>query len=452
MKRLIFILTLLVSNNSFSQDLKESTIISSNFSTFQLLDDNPCSSEYVKNTQKANSKFNFLRLESCGDEDKSKLKGYVYCVIICNDTIYNTPLESINLFKLPSEEFLKKYKKLKPIEKLNLESNNRQENKKYYEILREETRKKNEETKRIEEEKKKIELEEIRKKELEKQEKIKAEKLIQDIEKAKNDSIIEIELRDKLSAYLEVGARNNKLIEQFLKRGKENGGILVSKFDFSINDFGTIDLTLGIKNVGSKRIKYVTFKLLPLNSVDDQADEEKSFKGIGYVEPNSDGEWKFKSAWFSDIIETLKLKSITIVYEDGSTKTISNNIGLIRIDEYESVINGIDYYGKEKVFRFDPLVIFSFERDLGDLMGLVFYSITSKELTSKTMSTDEIKEFMADLSQSIENLKNKVFEKKGMFETKYSSQKIYLVTEDGETVIDLKNAEQILIKLKEIYK
>jgi hypothetical protein len=242
------------------------------------------------------------------------------------------------------------------------------------------------------------------------------------------------------------------VFDQYLKKGKENGGILVSKFDFSISEYGVVDLTLGIKNVGTKRIKYATFKLLPLNSVDDPADEEKSFKGIGYIEPNSDGEWEFENAWFSDVIETLKLKSITLDYEDGSSKTISNNIGLIRIDDKESIINGIDSYKKEKLYRYDPVILFKFEGESKDLMGLVFYSITNRELATKIMTSEEIKAFVDDLNKSINNFKNKVFEKNGMFETKYCSQKIYLTTYEGETVLDLKNAELILLKLNEIYK
>ncbi len=451
MKRLLLIVTLFVLNNSFSQDLNEKTIITCNVLTFKLLDKHPCSSEYVKNMQKLNSKINFLRIESC-NENTNKSKDYFYCVVICNDTSYNLPLESLDLFNFSSDWFLKKYKKLKPIEKLNLESNNKLDNKKHYEILKEEAKKKFEELKKIEEEKKKREQEEIRKNELEKQEKIKAEKLVQDFEKAKNDSLTELELRNKLSSYIEAGAQNNKIFDQYLKKGKENGGILVSKFDFSISEYGVVDLILGIKNVGAKRIKYATFKLLPLNSVDDPADEEKSFKGIGYIEPNSDGEWEFENAWFSDVIETLKLKSITLVYEDGSTKTVSNNIGLIRIDDKESVLNGIDSYGKEKLYRYDPVILFTYEGESKDLMGLVFYSITNRELATKIMTSEEIKVFVDDLNKSINNFKNRVFEKNGMFETKYCSQKIYLTTYEGETVLDLKNAELILLKLNEIYK
>lgn len=71
-----------------------------------------------------------------------------------------------------------------------------------------------------------------------------------------------------------------------------------------------------------KTIKYITFNFFGKNPVDDRVGANVSRKGIGPVESLGTGKWSFDNVWLTDVIETLKLLSVNIIYMDGTAKTI----------------------------------------------------------------------------------------------------------------------------------
>lgn len=442
--KIITTILIILTNNVNSQLLTERTELKKN--AYQL--------KYYKNSPGENlneltinnkDKFaHFIRFESCG-EDRTKLKGNVYGVIIIDGRLYNISLETANN-SFFNENLFKEYKKLKKSEKLVLEETNIKLNLEYYEKIREDLRK-IEEKKRLEEEKKRLEeerLEQIKEQELAK---IKAQELEKVKQKSQSDSIINQELNVNVSKLIISLKKYDELIDNKIKKGIINGGILINKFSFSTSDYGIVNLSLGIINVGKKRIKYASFKIQPTNSVDDPVEYVKTFKGIGFVEPNDEGFWEFESAWFSDIIETLTLKGITLVYEDGSSKYISK-IGEIRVDDTNLVIDKDVIKDREKLEMYQFGSVALIDHKLG-LISFWIYSVTEKDITKKMLLDAKI--IKDELSKAIYNKKNNVIGKIGYFEVTEYSSLIYFFVEDGYSLLSLTDAENLLKKLNEIY-
>lgn len=77
-----------------------------------------------------------------------------------------------------------------------------------------------------------------------------------------------------------------------------------------------------ILNFSKKTIKYITFNFYGKNAVKDRVGKNISRKGIGPVESSATGSWSFDSVWLTDIVQTMKLVSVNIIYMDGSTRAI----------------------------------------------------------------------------------------------------------------------------------
>jgi hypothetical protein len=442
-------------NQIFGQLLTDKTELKKVIYQFRCYSTSPCENLEESSISAKNKLAHFIRFESC-HENKTKLKGIVYGVVVIDDTLYNVSIETANLFFFNNPNFLKEYKKLEDAEKMGLEDLNFKINSEHYANIREEKRKL-EEKKRLEEEEKKRKEEEIKRKEEEKKRleeqriaKIKAEELANSIRKAEQDSITTEELKLKTSKLVELISKEDLSIEAKIKTGKENGGILISQFSFSTSEYGVVDLTMGIQNIGKKRIKYATFKLQPKNSVDDPVEYEKSFKGIGFIEPGSEGVWNFESAWFSDVIATLILKNITLVYEDGSSKLITK-IGEIRIDTDESLSETISDRQKKIQHQFGSVVLVEYPEATEPMVGFCFYSVDDKELKVTVSSKEDTKILVNDLKEIIRNRQTNLAGKVGDFEVTRFSTLIYFNLLDGYTLMSQNDAELILKKLEIIF-
>lgn len=77
-----------------------------------------------------------------------------------------------------------------------------------------------------------------------------------------------------------------------------------------------------VLNLSKKTIKYISFNVTGINAVDD-AVSSKSRKGIGPIKPDETGSYEFEYAWFTDIIEYIRINSIIIQYMDGSKRTVT---------------------------------------------------------------------------------------------------------------------------------
>jgi hypothetical protein len=441
--KIITTILIILTNNVNSQLLTERTELKKNAYQLKYYQNNPGENlnELTINTK--DKVAHFIRFESC-KEDRTKLKGNVYGVIMIDGRLYNISIESANIFFM-NENFFKEYKKLNKSEKLVLEETNIKLNLEYYEKIREDLRK-IEEKKRLEEEKKRLEKERLEQIKAQELAKIKAQVLEQAKQKSQSDSITNQELNINVSNLIIYLKKYDELIDNKIKKGIVNGGILINEFSFSTSDYGIVSLSLSIINVGKKRIKYASFKIQPTNSVDDPVGQTKTFKGIGFIEPNDEGFWEFESAWFSDIIETLTLKDITLVYEDGSSKYISK-IGEIRVDN-NLVIDKDVIKNREKLEMYQFGSVALIDHKLG-LISFWIYSVTEKDITKKMLLDAKI--IKDELSKAIYNRKNNVIGKIGYFEVTEYSSLIYFFVEDGYSLLSLVDAENLLKKLNEIY-
>lgn len=75
-------------------------------------------------------------------------------------------------------------------------------------------------------------------------------------------------------------------------------------------------------NASEKTIKYITFNFYGKNAVKDKVGQLISRKGIGPIEQYETGTWSFDTVWLTDIVQTLKLVSVNIIYMNGTSKTI----------------------------------------------------------------------------------------------------------------------------------
>lgn len=401
---------------------------------------NPCENVYELNSKVVNNVAHFVRFESC-QEDQTKLKGGVYGVVIIDDTLYKVPIQIADQFLFGDGTFFVQYRKLDKSTRLDIERNNLQLNSDHFLKIKEEKRIAEENQKRLEIEKKRIEEERIAE--------IKAQKLATELNKAKTDSLTNEEMIKKTVQIVDFIKKQDAQIEAKIKTGIDNGGILITQFSFSVSDYGVVDLKLGIKNVGKKRIKYVTFNLQPFNSVDDPVEQNKSFKGIGFIEPNEEGVWNFESAWFSDVIETLKLKSVTLLYEDGGAKVITK-IGEIRVDE-DNLLESIITRQKETPFQFGSVALIEYKEAINKMVGLCFYSVSNEELMTGVFSEKDALKIIDELSQIIQKRKNDFVCKVGDFEITQHSSMIYFYMKDGYCLLSLTEAENLLKKLEELF-
>lgn len=77
-------------------------------------------------------------------------------------------------------------------------------------------------------------------------------------------------------------------------------------------------------NPTQQMIKYVSLTFQGYNAVDDPVGRAITKKCIGPIDPDRTAAYNFDYAWFTDIVEYAKIRSITVTYKNGSTKTISN--------------------------------------------------------------------------------------------------------------------------------
>ncbi len=115
----------------------------------------------------------------------------------------------------------------------------------------------------------------------------------------------------------------------------------------SIPSWGVYDMSeytdgTGIRftfhNPTKKTIKYVNIGFVGYNAVDDRVGKVMSKKCIGPIEPNETASYDFEYAWFTDIVEYAKIRSLSVQYKDGTTKVVSNPSSVVWSDE---VHNGL---------------------------------------------------------------------------------------------------------------
>jgi len=129
---------------------------------------------------------------------------------------------------------------------------------------------------------------------------------------------------------LRIKEKKKQIIDakKFITQSKLSGLILM---DYNANDEseytdGT-SMKFSFLNPTNKTIKYIWVNVIGLNAVNDPVIESgkslKTLKLIGPIEAKDYAEYEVKYVWFSDLIESCKIKSIKVQYMDGSFKTIT---------------------------------------------------------------------------------------------------------------------------------
>lgn len=134
-----------------------------------------------------------------------------------------------------------------------------------------------------------------------------------------------------------------------VKALKEKGvAILYS----NVYDMGEYVKSTGFRvayfNPTNKTIKYVTAIVSGYNSVGDAVGKlntwgakQLKFESIGPIEPGANSVYAYDSSWFTDVVESSKILSLTVKYMDGSVKKIakpdsarvsSRDFNVIKID------------------------------------------------------------------------------------------------------------------------
>ena len=128
----------------------------------------------------------------------------------------------------------------------------------------------------------------------------------------------------------ELNNNKKKEFKTYLDNQKSDGIILMS---YTVEDVSEVTDGVTAKfevfNPTNKTIKYVTFYVSGINAVGDkvynirQQNYVSEFRGVGPIKTKESASYEWEYAWFTDVVETLKIIKIKIQYMDGSAKTVT---------------------------------------------------------------------------------------------------------------------------------
>ena len=98
-------------------------------------------------------------------------------------------------------------------------------------------------------------------------------------------------------------------------------GLAITGYSVSGTDY-SIGFQVGLINKGSKPIKYVEFSVTATNPVHDIVGA-KVCQGVGPIEPNEEGSYKFDDAILARTAEYLSIDQIKLIYMDMTTRVIA---------------------------------------------------------------------------------------------------------------------------------
>lgn len=120
------------------------------------------------------------------------------------------------------------------------------------------------------------------------------------------------------------------------------------KYGLAINSWGVYDeskytdgtgVNVTFYNPTQQIIKYISISFQGYNAVDDPYERSISKRCIGPIEPGETATYQFEYVWFTDIVQYAKLRSITVTYKNGTTKTISNPNSIVFSDKLKTMVN-----------------------------------------------------------------------------------------------------------------
>ena len=149
-------------------------------------------------------------------------------------------------------------------------------------------------------------------------------------------SEMDIESKEKFKKYVTETADivyNQKLKNaiMFLDKCAPKGLSVLdwSYYDESEYTDGT-SVNVSVYNPTKKKIKYLWFTFIGYNAVNDvvvdrlKGTSKITVKGIGPINPEETGTYKYDYVWHTDLVDTAKISQIKVQYMDGTFKTILN--------------------------------------------------------------------------------------------------------------------------------
>lgn len=141
------------------------------------------------------------------------------------------------------------------------------------------------------------------------------------------------EVRDAFLDYAKLYSRCKYLEERIEKCNEakklSKRGIIVTEarpYDESEYTAGT-GMNFEVVNTSNKTIKYITFNFIGYNAVNDPVSSRGktllTCRGIGPIEPFESSEYQYEYVWFTDIVDSAKLRSIVVQYTNGTSKTFT---------------------------------------------------------------------------------------------------------------------------------
>ena len=341
---------------------------------------------------------NFLRFESCNKSKENLVsifhKSVIYIVVYSENKEYKID-GSVGIGRKLFYDYIEEYIKLSDIEKDYIENKNRDNNNNFY----------FEKNKLASEKKRNDSIEEIKSIEriynehIEAQNQIKLSKL----QKIINDSLSALDKRQLIFDYNKDHLILKNSLNQIYKSAMQNGGFVINEYYVNWDD-DRINISIGLANFNKKRIKYAHFTLQAYNSVNDPIYEAETLKGIGFVETMGTSKWEFENVYYSSLIEYVKIKSVTIIFEDGSRFTTSkmnkNNI-LTEYPSFIDIFRDVNTKGYLVTPFFINSIVEKFDSNIETFYVLKYFDIHSGEMSNFILNMDDLKLFKTQVEEII---------------------------------------------------
>lgn len=153
------------------------------------------------------------------------------------------------------------------------------------------------------------------------------------VSKKVEDSLLQLEINKEK---IKESKNRDKLINQLHNSGL---GIIILNYEpFDVSEYteGT-GFRINLLNPTKKIVKYINISFAGLNPVNDRVINKfgnsyvNSVRCVGPIKPLETGEYEWDYIWFNDLVQKIKILSISVEYMDG-TKRVISDINKIKIE------------------------------------------------------------------------------------------------------------------------
>jgi hypothetical protein len=153
------------------------------------------------------------------------------------------------------------------------------------------------------------------------------------VSKKVEDSLLQLEINKEK---IKESKNRDKLISQLHNSGL---GIIILNYEpFDVSEYteGT-GFRINLLNPTKKIVKYINISFAGLNPVNDRVINKygnsyvNSVRCVGPIKPLETGEYEWDYIWFNDLVQKIKILSISVEYMDG-TKRVISDINKIKIE------------------------------------------------------------------------------------------------------------------------